>query len=106
MVITVSGPRYIGSSNVHWVNGMNVRQKIFFVLFAPLALCPPAFSSGVPRAQQSAASVAATRIDGFDVEVIVRLQGGGSQVVFYPAQPSFKVDDKVRVAAGALVLDQ
>ncbi len=39
-------------------------------------------------------------------EVIVRLQGGGSQAVSYPAQPSFKVGDRVRVEAGALVLDQ
>ena len=39
-------------------------------------------------------------------EVIVRLQDGGSQALSYPAQPSFKVGDKVRVEAGALVLDQ
>ena len=39
-------------------------------------------------------------------EVVVRLQGGGSQVVSFPAQPAFKVGDKVRVEAGALVLDR
>lgn len=34
-------------------------------------------------------------------EVIARLQGGGAQAASsYPAQPPFKVDDKVSVAAG------
>jgi len=36
-------------------------------------------------------------------EVVVRLQGGGTQAVSFPAQPSFKVGDKVRVEGGTLV---
>ena len=39
-------------------------------------------------------------------EVLVRLQGGGSQAISYPAQPAFQVGDKVRVEAGTLVLIQ
>lgn len=39
-------------------------------------------------------------------EVVVRLQGGGTQTVSYPAQPAFKVGDKVRIEANTLVADQ
>ena len=36
-------------------------------------------------------------------EVIVRLESGGTQAVSYPAEPGFKVGDKVRVEGGTLV---
>lgn len=39
-------------------------------------------------------------------EVIVRLESGGTQAVSYPAEPGFKVGDKVRVESGTLVRDQ
>lgn len=38
-------------------------------------------------------------------EVIVRLQGGGTQTISYATAPAFKVGDKVRVENGALVLN-
>jgi len=36
-------------------------------------------------------------------EVVVRLQGGGSQAITYPTQPSFRVGDKVKIESGTLV---
>jgi outer membrane lipoprotein SlyB len=39
-------------------------------------------------------------------EVVVRLQGGGTQSVSFPAQPAFKVGDKVRVEGGTLVANR
>lgn len=37
-------------------------------------------------------------------DVVVRMNGGGSQTVSYPAQPGFSVGSRVRVENGALVL--
>ena len=39
-------------------------------------------------------------------EVIARLESGGSQAVSYPAEPAFRVGDKVKVENGTLVRDQ
>ena len=37
-------------------------------------------------------------------EVLVRLENGSSQTVFYPTQPAFSVGSRVRVENGTLVL--
>ena len=39
-------------------------------------------------------------------EVAVRLENGGSQTVFYAAEPGFRVGDRVKVENGTLVRDQ
>ena len=36
-------------------------------------------------------------------EVVVRLEGGGSQMVSYPSDPALKIGTRVRVDNGALV---
>ena len=55
---------------------MNIRKNMLFGLVALLALFPLVFSSPIARAQQSAYPVAASRIDGFDVEPASRLAAG------------------------------
>jgi outer membrane lipoprotein SlyB len=61
-------------------NVMNIPKKMLFGLFALLALFAIAFSSTIARAQQSVYSVAAPRIDGFDVEPAARLSAGNDLV--------------------------
>ena len=55
---------------------MNLLKNTFFGLFALLALVPLAWSPSTAQAQQSVYSVAAPRIDGFDVEPARRLSPG------------------------------
>ncbi len=59
---------------------MNLPRKMLFGLFALLALFPLVFSATIARAQQSVYSVAAPRIDGFDVEPAARLTAGNELV--------------------------
>src|SRR5512134_2280500 len=55
---------------------MNIRNRMFLVLFALSAFFPLTFVSGEVRAQQHSSSYAAPRIGGFDVEQVRRLVPG------------------------------
>jgi outer membrane lipoprotein SlyB len=55
---------------------MNIPKKMLFGLFALVAFFPLALSSTIAQAQQPGYSVAAPRIDGFDVEPAARLAAG------------------------------
>ena len=59
---------------------MNLPKKMLFGLFALLAACPLVLSSTIAQAQQPVYSVAAPRIDGFDVEPARRLTAGNNLV--------------------------
>lgn len=55
---------------------MNLPKRMLSGLFALLALCAFGFSATIAQAQQAVYSVAAPRIDGFDVEPATRLSAG------------------------------
>jgi outer membrane lipoprotein SlyB len=59
---------------------MNIPKQMLLALFALLALFPLTFSSTIAQAQQSVSSVAAPKIDGFDVEPAARLTAGNDLV--------------------------
>ena len=85
---------------------MNIRQKLFYVLFALLAFFPLAFSSGVARAQQSAASVTAPRIDGFDVEQVKTLVAGTELDFTLYGTPGGLATVRIDGATGRFLLEE
>ena len=78
---------------------MNIQKQILLALLALFIAGGLQLASKVVHAQQSAASITAPRISGFD-------EGGGTQTVSYPDEPRFRLGDKVKVENSTLVLDQ
>lgn len=85
---------------------MNIHKKLFFAVFALLAFFPLAFSSGVARAQQSAASVAAPRVDGFDVEQASKLVAGTDLDFTLYGTPGATATVQIDGATGRFLLEE
>jgi len=75
------------------------------ILGQSLLAAPHTYPSARRAAGRCANCGVVEAVNAFE-EVIVRLEGGGSQVVSYPAEPGFSVGDRVKVENGALVRDQ
>lgn len=85
---------------------MNIRNQMVVGLFALAAFFPLAFSAGPVHAQQSASSLAAPRIDGFDVEPAVQLVAGNELVFTLYGSPGGTARVRIGGVTGSLLLDE
>ena len=85
---------------------MNKSRKMLFGLFALLALFALAFSSTIARAQQPVYSVAAPRIDGFDVEPVNRLSAGNDLAFILYGSPGGTATVRIDGVANSFRLEE
>lgn len=85
---------------------MNIPKKMLCWLFALGALFPLAFTSMIAQAQQSVYSLAAPRIDGFDVEPATRLTAGHELVFTLYGSPGAMATVRIDGAVDRFPLEE
>jgi len=85
---------------------VNTPKKMLFGLLALLALVPLGIHSTVARAQQPAYSVAAPRIDGFDVEQAARLTAGNELLFTLYGSPGGTASVQITGVASKFPLEE
>jgi len=83
---------------------MNLHSKMAAALFALAVFVPLTFASDPVQAQQVASSIAAPRIDGFDVEPVAQLVPGNELVFTLYGSPGGTAGVAIGGATGTLIL--